>query len=157
MGFGGVSLTVKLDKGMKAILKVLFENSRTSLTEISEKTGIPFSTVRYKINTMIENNLIKKFTTIVDPDKLGIISSILLIKVNKNSDKVLEYCKNMKNSVIIARTIGEYNYIMEVVGHSISEISDIINGLMAVDGVVDVRVNIVLKWEKWEFPVDAIK
>jgi len=157
LGFGGVSLTVKLDKGMKAILKVLFENSRTSLTEISEKTGIPFSTVRYKINTMIENNLIKKFTTIVDPDKLGIISSILLIKVNKNSDKVLEYCKNMKNSVIIARTIGEYNYIMEVVGHSISEISDIINGLMAVDGVVDVRVNIVLKWEKWEFPVDAIK
>ena len=157
MGFGGVSLTVKLDKGMKAILKVLFENSRTSLTEISEKTGIPFSTVRYKINTMIENNLIKKFTTIVDPDKLGIISSILLIKVNKNSDKVLEYCKNMKNSVIIARTIGEYNYIMEVVGHSISEISDIINGLMAVDGVVDVRVNIVLRWEKWEFPVDAIK
>jgi len=150
-------LTVKLDKGMKAILKVLFENSRTSLTEISEKTGIPFSTVRYKINTMIENNLIKKFTTIVDPDKLGIISSILLIKVNKNSDKVLEYCKNMKNSVIIARTIGEYNYIMEVVGHSISEISDIINELMAVDGVVDVRVNIVLRWEKWEFPVDAIK
>ena len=150
-------MTVKLDKGMKAILKVLFENSRTSLTEISEKTGIPFSTVRYKINTMIENNLIKKFTTIVDPDKLGIISSILLIKVNKNSDKVLEYCKNMKNSVIIARTIGEYNYIMEVVGHSISEISDIINELMAVDGVVDVRVNIVLRWEKWEFPVDAIK
>ncbi|MGQ4913225.1 MAG: Lrp/AsnC family transcriptional regulator [Candidatus Asgardarchaeia archaeon] len=150
-------MTVKLDKGMKAILKVLFENSRTSLTEISEKTGIPFSTVRYKINTMIENNLIKKFTTIVDPDKLGIISSILLIKVNKNSDKVLEYCKNMKNSVIIARTIGEYNYIMEVVGHSISEISDVINELMAVDGVVDVRVNIVLRWEKWEFPVDAIK
>lgn len=150
-------MPLKLDKGMKSILKVLFENSRTSLTEISEKTGIPFSTVRYKINLMLENNLIKKFTAIVDPDKLGIISTFLLIKVNKDINSVIEYCKNMKNSVIIARTLGEYNLIMEIIGKNLDEISKIINEVMGIDGVADVDINIVLNWEKWKFPVEVIK
>ena len=46
----------------KRILEILRQNSRVSYTEISRELGISKGTVRRRVNQLVENQVILKFT-----------------------------------------------------------------------------------------------
>ena len=60
-----------MDKNDEKILKILSENSRTSISTISKKTGIPDTTVSNRIKKL-EKNTIKEYTTIINPQTIGL-------------------------------------------------------------------------------------
>ncbi|MGQ4834004.1 MAG: Lrp/AsnC family transcriptional regulator [Candidatus Asgardarchaeia archaeon] len=146
----------KLDEQTVEILKVLFKNSRASFVEISKLTGIPFSTVRYKIQNLTKSNFIKKFTIIVDPEKIKISSALLLIKTDGQTDEVIKKCKELHNSAIVASLIGTYDIFMEVIGKSLDELKELTDRIKNFPHVSDVAVSVVIKWDKWDFPADLI-
>ncbi|MCD6483778.1 MAG: Lrp/AsnC family transcriptional regulator [Candidatus Odinarchaeota archaeon] len=146
----------KIDPLTRKILKILFKNSRTSYVDIAKETGIPFSTVRYKVQNLMNSNFIKRFTVVVNPDKLGIISGIILIKTNGQTKEVSEFCQKIPNSSIIAYTMGYYDLIMELVAKDMKELKRIVEEIKNQESVLQVDVNIVLNWEKWEFPAEFI-
>lgn len=146
----------KLDPQTKEILKILFKNSRASFVEISKLTSIPFSTVRYKIQNLTKNRFIKRFTIIIDPEKINVVSAILLIKTDGQTEEVIKRCSELHNSAIVATLIGSYDVFMEVIGKSLDELKELTDKIKNLPHVSDVAVSVVIKWDKWEFPADLI-
>ncbi len=58
------------EKDMK-ILEMLRENARIPLTDIATTLGVSESTVRKRVRALEEEGVIKRYTIVVDPAKLG--------------------------------------------------------------------------------------
>ncbi|MCX6822188.1 MAG: winged helix-turn-helix transcriptional regulator, partial [Candidatus Aenigmarchaeota archaeon] len=57
------------------IIDILKKNSRTTITKIAEKVGLTEGAVRYRINELLKNGKIKRFTI----DTENEIDAIILV------------------------------------------------------------------------------
>ncbi len=96
--------------------KVLFEldnNARQSYGEIAKKIKTSKQVVSYHLNGLIKDNYIKKFLTIFDLSKLGLILHKIyfrLINVNEEKElEILRFLKEHKNVAWLVRTEGIYD------------------------------------------------
>jgi len=58
------------EKDLK-ILEILRENARTPLTNIAKTLGVSESTIRKRVRALEDGGVIKRYTIVVDPAKLG--------------------------------------------------------------------------------------
>jgi DNA-binding Lrp family transcriptional regulator len=65
---------VKIDSKDREILYQLDLDSRQSFAKIGNKVGLSKTVVAYRVNKLIENEIIKTFYTVIDAFKLGYIS-----------------------------------------------------------------------------------
>ncbi|MCD6164486.1 MAG: winged helix-turn-helix transcriptional regulator [Candidatus Odinarchaeota archaeon] len=61
-------MAVNLSEADYEILRILQENARASISDISRKLGLSRVTVRQRIKKLIESGVIKKFTVILDDE-----------------------------------------------------------------------------------------
>ncbi|PSP57890.1 transcriptional regulator [Halobacteriales archaeon QH_7_66_36] len=67
-------MTVELDEVDKRILELLHEEGRATYNDIGEQLGITGNTVRRRMDRMREEEVIRKFTAMVDPAKLDYLT-----------------------------------------------------------------------------------
>lgn len=67
-------MTIELDSVDKRILEVLHEEGRGTYNDIGDELGITGNTVRRRIDRMREEDVIRKFTVMVDPAKLDYLT-----------------------------------------------------------------------------------
>ena len=60
-----------LTKKDEIILSLLKENSKFSSREMSDKTGIPITTIHNRIKRLEEEGIIRQYTAVLDSKKLG--------------------------------------------------------------------------------------
>ena len=60
-----------MDKIDKKILQLLQDDAKTQHYKIAEQLKIGTSTVHFRIKKMIKKGIIKSFSAIIDPEKLG--------------------------------------------------------------------------------------
>ncbi|MED1488640.1 Lrp/AsnC family transcriptional regulator [Bacillus smithii] len=66
----------------KRILEKLHENSRISYTDLGKEIGLSRVAVQARINNLIEKGIIEKFTTVINPTKIGIhVSAFFNVEV----------------------------------------------------------------------------
>lgn len=98
------------------LIKQLRQDSRKSLANISRDIKIPISTVLKKVKTC-EKDLIKRYTCLLNFDKLGFNARIhLAIKVNKEKRKALQQHLS-KNMFVnnLSKTNNGYDFFVEAV------------------------------------------
>lgn len=61
----------EIDEIDQEIIDMLKENARFSTRQIAKRTHIPVTTVYHRIKKLEEKNIIKKYTIVVDEEKLG--------------------------------------------------------------------------------------
>ena len=135
-----------LDKTELGILRVLIDNSRETLSAISEKTETPLSTVRNKFNGLVAKGVIKGFTAFLDVRKMGMVGAVFLIRCGRNYDKVVDAVTSHPNVGWVMELVGEYDIIGDALFMEMDEISGFKEWLMRHDGVVDVRVEVLKNW-----------
>jgi DNA-binding Lrp family transcriptional regulator len=80
---------VKVDERDKAILFQLMQNARTSHAKIAKAVGIPEKTVTNRIREMQSDGIIRKYTSIINYQKLGFNRHSIYIDVRTvDRDKV---------------------------------------------------------------------
>jgi Lrp/AsnC family transcriptional regulator for asnA, asnC and gidA len=93
------------------ILRTLQKDVRTHFKEIADQCNISTDTIKNRYNKMIENEVIRGSTIVVDPKKMG--QGILLIigikVVQQFSESVLNIIKKMKGSCVVTKSIGQYD------------------------------------------------
>jgi len=63
-------------------LEKLHENSRISYTDLGKEIGLSRVAVQARINNLIEKGIIEKFTTVINPTKIGIhVSAFFNVEV----------------------------------------------------------------------------
>lgn len=66
---------VKIDDIDRKIIKALNMNGRISYTDLAKEIGLSRVAVQARINTLIENGVIERFTAVINPEKIGITVS----------------------------------------------------------------------------------
>ena len=94
------------------LLNKLRENSRKDITKISKEINIPISTA-FSIKKQLEKNIIRKYTTILNLNKIGNFIRIFLLTASNH--QITNFLKNNPKTNNIMKISGTYNIIAEII------------------------------------------
>jgi len=78
---GKYQMLVEIDDLDRKILALLQENSRVPFTQIAKELDVPDTTVHFRVKKLLENQVIRQFTIVVSPEKLG-YGACALVRIN---------------------------------------------------------------------------
>lgn len=129
------------DKKDLAILKLLQQNARITVKEISEKVHLSTTPVHERIKRMEESGIIKQYATLVDNAKvkkgLTVICYVSLKQHGKNAGVKFIKTINDLNEVIECFSIsGEFDFMLKVACEDMNAYYDFhVNKLSEIENV----------------------
>lgn len=66
---------IQIDETDRKIIKALNMNGRISYTDLAKDIGLSRVAVQSRINALMENGVIERFTAVINPEKIGILVS----------------------------------------------------------------------------------
>lgn len=136
-----------IDDKDKMIIEILMRNARTSLAEIAEILKISDVAVSKRIKKLEENGIIKGYTAIVDPIKLG-YSSVAIIGIDVEPERLLEVLRLLREKDYIrylALSTGDHMIILQAWSKDNNGLTNILKDIASISGVKNVRPAIVLE------------
>jgi DNA-binding Lrp family transcriptional regulator len=134
-----------LDNKDLAILRLLQQNARITVKEISEKIHLSTTPVHERIKRMEENGVIKQYATLVDHSKvkkgLMVICYVSLKQHSKNAGGKFIKTINELHEVIECFSIsGEFDFMLKVVTEDMNTYYDFhVNRLSQVENMGHVQ------------------
>ncbi len=139
------TLGYQTDKKDLAILRLLQQNARITVKEISGKVHLSTTPVHERIKRMEENGIIKQYATLVDYQKvkkaLMVICYVSLRQHGKNAGAKFINTINSMNEVIECFSIsGEFDFMLKVVCQDMNAYYDFhVNKLSEIENVGHVQ------------------
>lgn len=130
-----------MDETDRKILEILEEDGRASYTDIAEQLGVSEGTVRNRVDRMIEDEEIEKFT--VETSRKG-AKAILMADLSTEKDIELileEFPVDME----VNEVAGDYDLIIEFSRDNTEKLNQQIDQIRQIEGVIDTRTYTVLK------------
>ncbi|MDT7859711.1 MAG: Lrp/AsnC family transcriptional regulator [Candidatus Calditenuis sp.] len=143
----------KIDELDLKIISHLQENGRIPVAELAKRLNQPENTVRYRIERLLKNGVIRRFTALVDPRALGLnVSAAVMFKVDpKKLDQLLEKLTSMKDVTNIYQLSGEWDLIAVVFAKDIQDLHERVEELRRAEGVKEMNVMITTRVIKSEY------
>jgi Lrp/AsnC family transcriptional regulator, regulator for asnA, asnC and gidA len=113
---------MNLDGKDLAIVEILRDNSRASIRDIARKTKIRPSTVHLRIQRMIKEGIIEKFTLKLNPKAIG-ENFVVFVLVTTSQDLSEEFLGNSHIKGVFGVT-GEYDLLLELKFKDVEEFND---------------------------------
>lgn len=130
------------------ILHLLEADGSVSFTDIAKKLRLNESTVRKRVLSLKERGVIKKFSIIVDPAKIG-LGTVAVVGVDAAPDKLLEIAQRlaeMPETKYVATSTGDHMIMTEVWAKDGKELSQILSEKIGViEGVKKICPAIILE------------
>lgn len=124
-------MTEKIKSEWMQVAEEMVRDPSASLQEISDRTGIPKSTVWYAQKRLQEERLVEQNTFLridrLDDLKVGIIGGA----INGDKEEVLERVANHPNVWFLVDTVGPHSFTATIVGRDNEEFQDVIETLNA--------------------------
>jgi DNA-binding Lrp family transcriptional regulator len=105
-----------IDEIDEKIIEALGENARATYKELAKKLGMKESTIRKRVLNLIEKKVIKKFTVIVDPSKIG-KNAIAIIGVEVDPSILLNAAQKLSEipeAKFVATSTGDHMIIFHL-------------------------------------------
>ena len=120
-----------------SIIEILSTNSRTPFMQIAKKLKVSESTIRKRVSILEKNEIIKKYSLVVDTNKIG-FGNIALIGVDVAPEKYLDVAKKLTELDGIkyaASSAGDHMFMLEVWAKSGEELRALSEKLKGLEGV----------------------
>jgi len=132
------------------ILGVLQEDARRTYTDIGKHLGMAHSTIYDRIKRLEKYGVIRKYTTIVDPEKAGAKRIVALMTVYtdpKDSETVAEKLCKAPEVLEVYTSISEELLVMaKVVAEDQERLHAFIaNSVAPLSGVLRIRTSVITK------------
>ncbi len=111
----------KLDSIDRDILYELDHDSRQSLAELSRKLQLGRERVGYRLKRLEERNIIRKFTTSVNPYKFGLVIYKTYVQLENNKKRIsrfIEYLAKHPRIYWYAESDGSWDLMFAIFGKS---------------------------------------
>ena len=134
------------------IISELREDSRRTLTGISEKIKIPITTLYSNIKRLEKDSIIKKYTALVNFSRLGYSSAAsIAIKIDKDErDKFREYVKS-EISINSAYEIDTgYDFLIETIHKDQTELKLFLEQITESFKITEKRIYLMINTIKKE-------
>ena len=137
-----------LDERDRVIIEMLTKDARTPFTEIAKVLGISETAVRKRVKALEEAGVIRQYTVVVDPSKLG-YHLVSLTGVDTLPEKIFDVASKLKEFEFVREvylTSGDHMIMTEVWAKDGEDLSDIIsNKIGRIEGVTKVCPAIILE------------
>lgn len=136
-----------LDEKDFRILEELMNNSRISYSDLAKKIGLSDVAIIKRIKKLEDAGIIKKYTIVIDPSKLG-YKLVSLTGINVQPQElfnVIEELKKIDNVKYIALTSGDHHIIAIIWARSQEELTSIHRRILEINGVERVYPAILLE------------
>lgn len=154
-----MSRMIYLDDLDRAILKILKEDARITISEISEKLGKPESTIHFRIKKLIEKGIVEKYTIVLGevarPKEvafvvIGIEKPVIEDFLGRYLEYVSRNLANLPNILLVAKTEDEK--IVALVGaETKNELNEFIEeNIKTIPSVREVVVYPITEFKKGE-------
>lgn len=139
---------MKYDDIDKKLLEELVENGRISYVELSEKVGLSRVAVKDRIENLINNGVIEKFSAVINSEKIG-KSISAFFDVDVQPSKFNEVAQNLADNLSVAsiyQMTGPSTLHMHVLVENFDKLETFINNeLYSVEGITRVDSQVILK------------
>src|SRR5256885_16825474 len=136
---------VSLDQKDLSILKLLQQNARITVKEISDKVHLSTTPVYERIKWMEETGVIKQYATLVDHSKvkkgLMVICYVSLKQHNKTAGaKFIRAIHEMSEVIECYNISGEFDFMLKVVAENMDTYYDFhVNRLSEIENIGNVQ------------------
>lgn len=142
-----------MDELDKEILEELQESHSLvpKVSEIAKRLNKSSTTIHSRIKRLEKEGVIKDYTAILDPEKLGKkLIAFYFLKIGCGAgeyleDKIIEKLLKMPEVKNIYHTMGEWDLMVEVAVEDASEYINFIRKIEPIEGVDDTKGKSVLK------------
>jgi Lrp/AsnC family transcriptional regulator for asnA, asnC and gidA len=119
---------LELDETDYKILETLRRDARTPFTEVGRDLGISDATVHVRVNKMMDEGIIKRYTIVVDDEALGRkVRGFMLINVNPGSlEEVANQLVENEGVSAVYEIHGPNDLIVKVEAGSLDEMRDLV-------------------------------
>jgi Lrp/AsnC family transcriptional regulator for asnA, asnC and gidA len=142
---------VELDEIDYKILDTLRRDARTPFTEIGRDLGISDATVHVRVNKMMDEGIIKRYTIAVDEEALGRkVRGFMLINVNPGSlEEVANQLVENERVSAVYEIHGPNDLIMKVEASDLDEMRDLVLKVREIPNVATSELITVFKvWKE---------
>ncbi len=129
------------------IIKLLVQDSRTTLSAIGEDLGIGTSTVYKRLSRLVKDGVIRRFTILADSEKLGLGAAAYVgINCAKNAkEDVKKALLDITEVVEIHEVLEPYNLLVKVRSSDIKSLKEgPFSEFSGLDGVEDAKPILIL-------------
>ena len=141
------------------LLKLLARNSRASLRELAKSLGVAVSTVHARLQRLMREGLIKRFTIVPDYERLGYpITAVILVSVEGGAiEEVASRLAEEPNLIAVYDVTGDYDIILVGKFRSMSELNLFLKRLNKMYSIKRTVTSVVLKVFKEDLvsPLDS--
>lgn len=137
--------TPSIDKLDLSILKLLQQNARITVKEISEKIHLSTTPVHERIKRLEQNGVIKQYVTLLDAAKVGkglmVICYVSLKQHGKNTgDKFIKTILQLDEVLECLTISGEFDFMLKIVAANMDEYYNFhVNKLSSIENVGNVQ------------------
>lgn len=144
-----------LDSKDKQILSELVKNSKITAVDLSVKIKLSVFAIADRIKKLYRQDIIHKFKAVINTEKLGYHKYTILINLfnSKVEQQLLDFCKAHKQIWEIDKSLGNYNYAIEVYAKNNEEFKQVVDEIMGTfsKSIIDYETLIVLKKIKHKY------
>ena len=139
-----------LDDIDKKIIKVLENDARTSLRKISELVDVSLGAVSNRVKRMEKNGVIKGYSVILDPDKIGWELNVVIgLRIQKG--RLIEIQERIaKDSRVhgVYDVTGDFDSMVIARAKNRKDLDDLSKNVLSIDGVERSITHLVLNTVK---------
>ena len=136
------------------ILQCLVKNARANSSDIAEKVKLSTSAVIERIRKLESSGVIKGYTAMVNPEKLGkdVIALIsVAIDHPKFNDGFVTAAKSNHHITECLYIAGEFDYFLKIVTDNTKTLENVLNEIKSIPGVSKTQTSIVLSSPKNDY------
>ena len=138
------------------ILNCLKSNSRMNATSIGKRVNLSTSSVIERIHKMEAQNIIEKYTVLVDYKRIGKdITAFMSINLEhpRDNDAFRTRILELTDVAECHYLAGDYDYVLKVITASSQTLEQTLNAIKGIPGVLRTRTLVVLSTIKNETTV----
>jgi Lrp/AsnC family transcriptional regulator for asnA, asnC and gidA len=151
----GYDLDQKVDEIDLKIIRLLQEDSRSSFNKIAANLGIAVGTLHSRVKNLEDEGILKGYTAIVDPNKLGLsLTALILIQADgRYLPEVEKELAKLYDVISIYDITGNYDIAITARFKEGAMLDNFIKNILRMPHVNKTVTNVVLNVIKEDFRV----
>jgi Lrp/AsnC family transcriptional regulator, regulator for asnA, asnC and gidA len=120
--------SAEIDDLDRKLLQLLQIDAKLSCAEISRKLSVPEATVRFRVKRLMERGVIRNFSALLDPTKVGFnVSGAILFKIDSSHlEEASNRLASFSETRYLFQSTGEYDLVAVVFTHDMAHLTRVV-------------------------------
>ena len=128
-----------MDDTDRKLIRILSENANATATEMMAQVNLSIPAINKRVQKLRQNGVIRQFTVLLDPEKIGRpIQAFIMVVLQQSSqvERFLEYIHSDSDILECYVVTGEYDYLLKVCASDMKVLEEKLSTLKHHSGVL---------------------